>query len=155
MDISLKHNKILVLRDKLSPGTKPGFLKSEKMLRFKLLYIHKSVSETILYYDKQNEKHPAITSAKYHFIGNNISLSGNNICHIQTDNNISQNRIIAGNNISHKNIGNNISQKQNRYKVVITSATIMAITSAKLLNQYIIGNNISLSGMTSATIHWP
>ena len=36
-----------MLRDKLSPGTKPGFLKSEKMLRFKLLYIHKSVSENV------------------------------------------------------------------------------------------------------------
>ena len=35
-----------MLRDKLSPGTKPGFLKSEKMFRFKLLYIHKSVSGT-------------------------------------------------------------------------------------------------------------
>ena len=32
-----------MLGDKLSPGTKPGFLKSEKMLGFKLLYIHKSV----------------------------------------------------------------------------------------------------------------
>ena len=30
-----------MLRDKLSPGTKPGFLKSEKMLRFILLYTHK------------------------------------------------------------------------------------------------------------------
>ena len=38
---------IFVLRDKLSPGTKPGFLKSEKMLGFKLLYIHKSVSENV------------------------------------------------------------------------------------------------------------
>ena len=36
-----------MLRDKLSPGTKPGFLKSEKMLRFKLLYTHKSVSENV------------------------------------------------------------------------------------------------------------
>ena len=36
-----------MLRDKLSPGTKPGFLKSEKMFRFKLLYIHKSVSENV------------------------------------------------------------------------------------------------------------
>ena len=36
-----------MLRDKLLPGTKPGFLKSEKMLRFKLLYIHKSVSENV------------------------------------------------------------------------------------------------------------
>ena len=36
-----------MLRDKLSPGTKPGFLKSEKMLRFKLLYIHKSVLENV------------------------------------------------------------------------------------------------------------
>ena len=36
-----------MLRDKLSPGTKLGFLKSEKMLRFKLLYIHKSVSENV------------------------------------------------------------------------------------------------------------
>ena len=36
-----------MLRDKLSPGTKPGFLKSEKMFRFKLLYIHKSVSEIV------------------------------------------------------------------------------------------------------------
>ena len=36
-----------MLRDKLSPGTKPGFLKSEKMLGFKLLYIHKSVSENV------------------------------------------------------------------------------------------------------------
>ena len=36
-----------MLRDKLSPGTKPGFLKSEKMLRFKLLYIHRSVSENV------------------------------------------------------------------------------------------------------------
>ena len=36
-----------MLRDKLLPGTKPGFLKSEKMLEFKLLYIHKSVSENV------------------------------------------------------------------------------------------------------------
>ena len=36
-----------MLRDKLLPGTKPGFLKSEKMFRFKLLYIHKSVSENV------------------------------------------------------------------------------------------------------------
>ena len=36
-----------MLRDKLLPGTKPGFLKSEKMLGFKLLYIHKSVSENV------------------------------------------------------------------------------------------------------------
>ena len=36
-----------MLRDKLSPGTKPGFLKSEKMLGFKLLYTHKSVSENV------------------------------------------------------------------------------------------------------------
>ena len=36
-----------MLRDKLSPGTKPGFLKSEKMFGFKLLYIHKSVSENV------------------------------------------------------------------------------------------------------------
>ena len=33
--------------DKLLPGTKPGFLKSEKMLSFMLLYIQKSVSENI------------------------------------------------------------------------------------------------------------
>ena len=38
---------ILVLRDKLLPGTKPGLLKSEKMLGFKLLYIHKSVLENV------------------------------------------------------------------------------------------------------------
>ena len=31
----------LVLRDMLLPGTKPGFLKSEKMLRFMVLYTHK------------------------------------------------------------------------------------------------------------------
>ena len=37
----------MALRDKLLPGTKPGFLKSEKMFRFKLLYIHKSVSENV------------------------------------------------------------------------------------------------------------
>ena len=37
----------MVLRDKLSPGTNPGFLKTEKMFRFKLLYIHKSVSENV------------------------------------------------------------------------------------------------------------
>ena len=36
-----------MLGDKLSPGTKPGFLKSEKMLGFKLLYIHKSVLENV------------------------------------------------------------------------------------------------------------
>ena len=36
-----------MLGDKLLPGTKPGFLKSEKMLGFKLLYIHKSVSENV------------------------------------------------------------------------------------------------------------
>ena len=35
----------LVLRDKLSPGTKPGFLKSEKMLRFILFYTHKVYQE--------------------------------------------------------------------------------------------------------------
>ena len=32
-----------MLRDKLSPGTKPGFLKSEKMLRFKHYYISTKV----------------------------------------------------------------------------------------------------------------
>ena len=32
---------IFVLGDKLLPGTKPGFLKFEKMLRFILLYTHK------------------------------------------------------------------------------------------------------------------
>ena len=37
-----------MLRYKLSPGTKQGFLKSEKMFRFKLLYIHKSVSENAI-----------------------------------------------------------------------------------------------------------
>ena len=42
-----KTESILVLRDKLLPGTKPDFLKSEKMLRFKLLYIHKGVSENV------------------------------------------------------------------------------------------------------------
>ena len=42
-----KTESIFVLRDKLLPGTKPGFLKSEKMLRFILLYIHKSVSENV------------------------------------------------------------------------------------------------------------
>ena len=36
-----------MLGDKLSPGTKPGFLKSEKMFRFKILYIHNSVSENV------------------------------------------------------------------------------------------------------------
>ena len=36
-----------MLGDKLSPGTKPGILKSEKMLGFKLLYIHKSVLENV------------------------------------------------------------------------------------------------------------
>ena len=36
-----------MLGDKLLPGTKPGFLKSEKMLRFMLLYIHKSVLENV------------------------------------------------------------------------------------------------------------
>ena len=30
-----------VLRDKLLPGTKPGYLKSENMLRFILLYTYK------------------------------------------------------------------------------------------------------------------
>ena len=36
-----------MLGDKLSPGTKPGFLKSEKMLGLQLLYIHKSVLENV------------------------------------------------------------------------------------------------------------
>ena len=36
-----KTELIFVLGDKLSPGTKPGFLKPEKVLRFILLYIHK------------------------------------------------------------------------------------------------------------------
>ena len=36
-----------MLGDKLLPGTKPGFLKSEEMLGFKLLYIHKSVLENV------------------------------------------------------------------------------------------------------------
>ena len=36
-----------MLGDKLLPDTKPGFLKSEKMLGFKLLYIHKSVLENV------------------------------------------------------------------------------------------------------------
>ena len=36
-----------MLGDKLSPGTKPGFLKSRKMLGLKLLYIHKSVLENV------------------------------------------------------------------------------------------------------------
>ena len=53
-----------MLGDKLSPGTKQGFLKSEKMLRFKLLYIHKSVLENVCV--------------------NNIS---NNISHIQYNQN--------------------------------------------------------------------
>ena len=38
-----------MLGDKLSPGTKPGFLKSEKMLGFELLYIHKSVLENVYF----------------------------------------------------------------------------------------------------------
>ena len=42
-----KTESIFVLRDKLSPGTKPGFLKSENMLGFKLLYTYKSVSENV------------------------------------------------------------------------------------------------------------
>ena len=42
-----------MLGDKLSPGTKPGFLKSEKMLGFKLLYIHKSVLESIFHTQKK------------------------------------------------------------------------------------------------------
>ena len=36
-----------MLGDKLLPGTKPGFLKSEKILGFNLLYIHKSVLENV------------------------------------------------------------------------------------------------------------
>ena len=36
-----------MLGDKLLSGTKPGFLKSEKMLGFTLLYIHKSVLENV------------------------------------------------------------------------------------------------------------
>ena len=36
-----------MLGDKLSPDTKPGFLKSEKMLGFILLYINKSVLENV------------------------------------------------------------------------------------------------------------
>ena len=36
-----------MLGDKLLPGTKPGFLKSEKMLGLQLLYIHKSVLENV------------------------------------------------------------------------------------------------------------
>ena len=36
-----------MLGEKLSPGTKAGFLKSEKMLRFTLLYIHISVLENV------------------------------------------------------------------------------------------------------------
>ena len=36
-----------MFRDKLLPGNKPGFLKSEKMLGFKLLYIPKSVMENV------------------------------------------------------------------------------------------------------------
>ena len=39
-----------MLGDKLSPGTKPGFLKSEKMLGLQLLYIHKSVLENVYVY---------------------------------------------------------------------------------------------------------
>ena len=42
----------------------------------------------------------------------------------------------------------------NTNKVVITSTTIMAITSAIVLNEYTLGNNISPSGITSATNHW-
>ena len=77
----------------------------------------------------------AITSANNIIVGNNISLSGNNICHTEL--------AIT-------------SAKYNlKAKVAITSATIMAITSAISLNQHTIGNNISLSGITSATYHWP
>ena len=36
-----------MLGDKLLPDTKPGFLKSEKMLGFILLYSHKSVLENV------------------------------------------------------------------------------------------------------------
>ena len=36
--VSLKQNSYFLLRDKLSPGTNPGFLKSEKMLSFIYLY---------------------------------------------------------------------------------------------------------------------
>ena len=36
--VSLKQNSYFLLRDKLSPGTNPGFLKSEKMLCFIYLY---------------------------------------------------------------------------------------------------------------------
>ena len=38
-----------MLRDKLLPGTKPGFLKSEKMLRFILLYTHKVYQKIYVY----------------------------------------------------------------------------------------------------------
>ena len=49
-----------MLGDKLSPGTKPGFLKSEKMLGLQLLYIHKSVLEK---HQLMIFKQKAITSA--------------------------------------------------------------------------------------------
>ena len=47
LDNSLQQDQFLMLGDKLSPGTKPGFLKSEKMLGLQLLYIHKSVLENV------------------------------------------------------------------------------------------------------------
>ena len=40
-----------MLGDKLLPATKPGFLKSKKMLRFILLYTQKSVSENMCVYN--------------------------------------------------------------------------------------------------------
>ena len=48
-DFFSKTELIFVLRDKLSPGTKPGFLKSENMLRFILLYTHKVYQKCFRY----------------------------------------------------------------------------------------------------------
>ena len=41
---------MILAGDKLLPGTNPGFLKSEKMLSFILLYTHKVYIENICVY---------------------------------------------------------------------------------------------------------
>ena len=60
-----------MLGDKLLPGTKPGILKSEKMLGFKLLYIHKSVLESRTTQQNNNPR-PYITVPYYRGLSESI-----------------------------------------------------------------------------------
>ena len=55
-----------MLGDKLSPGTKPGFLKSEKMLGFKFLYIHRERAIKEALYIRVNNPSLNRNVGKYH-----------------------------------------------------------------------------------------